>query len=233
MVPTKPVRRCYWAYVSYQPRDVILAGMMAAHVSCAIGPLHDSDVWAPDDLYNRLRSAPKGAACVMADQSRIPVLKLKLEHVGHVVALDVPDKGLQEVPQLLDVKKAHTHVLMHYPSAVTAQGALDALDGYMDVSYVEPVGSPCAYYRYLTHADNPAKAQYDVRDIIHLGDITSSLGDLPDESWDVVRHLMEYICSLPMTDRSFRRVVQYMCEQGRWEVVKELRAHAYYYKQLL
>lgn len=232
-MPAKPVRRAYWAYVSYQPRDVILAGMMAAHVSCAIGPVHDADVWGPDDLYNRLRSAPKGASLVMADQSRISVAKLKLDQVGHVVALDVPDKGLHVVPQLLDTKKAHTHVLMHYPSAVTAQGALDALDGYMDVSYVEPVGSPCAYYRYLTHADNPDKAQYDAQDIIHLGDITSSLGDLPDESWDVVRELMEYICSIPLSDRSFRAVVQFMCEQGRWEAVKELRAHAYYYKQLL
>lgn len=230
---SKPVRRAYWAYVSYQPRDVILAGMMAAHVSCAIGPVHDSDVWGPDDLYNRFRSAPKVAACVMVDQSRIPVSKLRLEQVGHVVALHVPGEGLSDVPHLLDVKKAHVHVLMHYLSAVTAEGALDSLDGYLDVSYVEPVGSACAYYRYLTHADNPEKAQYNPQDIIHLGDITSSLGDLPDDSWDVARHLMEFICSIPLPDRSFRAVVQSLCEQSRWEEVKELRAHAYYYKQLL
>lgn len=230
---SKSLRRAYWAYVSYQPREVILAGMMSAHVSCAIGPVHGSDVWGPDDLFNRFRSAPKGSACVMADQSRIPAAKLKIAQVGHVVALDVPSKGLQDVPQLLDSKKAHTHVLMHYPSAVTAQGALEALDGYLDISYVEPVGSPCAYYRYLTHADNPDKAQYDANNIIHLGDITSSLGDLPDESWDVVRELMEYICILPESDRTFRKVVDYMCSEGRWEEVKELRSHPYYYKQLL
>ena len=233
VVMTKVVRRAYWAFVSYQPREVILAGMVAAHVSCAIGPVHDRDVWGPDDLYNRIRSAPKGAACVLVDQSRVLAAKLDIANVGQVVALDIPNEGLKDLPQLLDVKKAHTHILLHYPRGVVAEGALDSLKGYLDVSYVEPVCSPCAYYRYLTHADSPDKAQYDSADIIHIGDITSALGDISSDSWETARSLMEYICSLPVSERSFRAVVDCMCARGRWEEVKELRAHPYYYKMLL
>lgn len=226
-------KRSYWAMVSYQPREVILAGMMAAHVSCAISPVHDRDVWSPDDLYNRVRSAPKGSSVIMLDESRVPASALKIAQVGEVVALDVPGQGLHNLPQLLDKKKAHTHVLLHYSSACLAEGVLEALRGYLQVSYVEPVGSPSAYYRYLSHQDSPDKAQYDPADIIHIGDISSSLGDTPADSWLTARSLMEYICSLPQADRSFRFVVDYMCAEKRWEEVKELRAHPYYYKQLL
>lgn len=230
---SKSVRRAYWAFVSYQPRDVILAGMMAAHVSCAIGPVHDKDLWGPDDLYNRIRSAPKGTTCVMADQSRLPVVKLDIAKVGQVLALDTPNEGLRYLPQLLDPKKAHTHVLLHYSRGVVAEGALDSLDGYLDVSYVEPVNSPVAYYRYLTHADSPDKAQYNSVDIIHIGDITSALGDNSSDSWETAMSLMDYICSLPASERTFRGVVDYMCAQGRWADVKELRAHPYYYRMIL
>lgn len=229
----RQIKRSYWAFVSYQPRDVILAGMVAAHVSCAISPLHDSDVWGPEDLYNRLRSAPKGSSVIMAGDIRVPCDRFKIEQVGSAVALHVPGQGLKELPELLSVKKAHTHVLLHYPSACLSETALESLRGYLDVFYVEPVGSPAAYYRYLSHQDNPDKAQYDPDEVIHIGDISSSFGELASDSWEASRSLMEYICTLPKSDRCFASVVDYMCSQGRWEEVKEMRAHAYFYKSLL
>lgn len=231
----RQIKRSYWAFVSYQPRDVILAGMIAAHVSCAISPLHDRDIWGPSDLYNRIRSAPKGSSVVMAgdDQLHVPVGQLRIESVGSAIALDIPKQGLRPLPELLSIKKPHTHVLLHYPSACLADSALESLKGYLDVSYVEPVGSPAAYYRYLNHRDNLDKAQYDVSEIIHIGDISSVLGDTASDSWETSRQLMEYICTLPESDRVFRKVVNYMCSEGRWEEVKELRAHPFYYKQLL
>ena len=231
----KQQKRTYWAFVSYQPRHVILAGMIGAHVSCAISPLHDRDVWGPSDLYNRIRSAPKGTLVVMAgdDQLHVPIERIKIESVGSAVALDIPKQGLKPLPELLSIKKPHTHVLLHYPAACLAENALDSLKGYLDVSYVEPVGSPSAYYRYLDHRDNPDKAQYDSSEIIHIGDISSALGDTATDSWEVSRQLMEYICTLPESDRTVRKVVDYMCAQGRWEAVKEIRAHPYYYKMLL
>lgn len=229
----RQIKRSYWAFVSYQPREVILAGMIGAHVSCAISPVHDRDVWGPSDLYNRIRSAPKGSSVVMAEDIRVPAERVKIEQVGSAVALDVPNEGLKELPELLSEKKAHTHVLLHYLAACLADNALESLKGYLDVSYVEPVGSPSAYYRYLYHADNPDKAQYDSTEVIHIGDISSALGELASDSWEASRSLMEYICSLPESDRTFRRVVEYMCSEGRWEEAKELRAHPFFYKSLL
>lgn len=229
----RAIKRSYWAFVSYQPREVILAGMIAAHVSCAISPVHDRDVWGPSDLYNRIRSAPKGSSVIMAEDIRVPCERVKIESVGSAMALDVPGQGLRDLPELLSIKKPHTHVLLHYPSACLSETALESLKGYLDVSYIEPVGSPSSYYRYLDHRDNSDKAQYDSSEIIHIGDISSSLGDTATDSWEVSRQLMEYICSLPVYERSFRAVVDYMCSEGRWEEVKELRAHPYYYKQLL
>lgn len=229
----RQIKRSYWAFVSYQPREAILAGMISAHVSCAMSPLHDKDVWGPSDLYNRIRSAPKGASVIMAGDIRIPCEGLKIEQVGSAVALDVPGQGLKELPELLSTKKAHTHVLLHYPAACLADNALQSLKGYLDVSYVEPVGSPSAYYRYLDHRDNPDKARYDSSEIIHIGDISSALGDTASDSWETSRRLMEYICTLPESDRTIRKVVDCMCAQGRWEEVKEIRAHPYYYKMLL
>lgn len=207
--------------------------MIAAHVSCAISPVHDSDVWGPEDLFNRVKSAPKGSSVIMAGDVRIPCDRLKIEQVGSAVALDVPNQGLKELPELLSIKKSHTHVLLHYPSACLSETALESLKGYLDVSYVEPVGSPAAYYRYLSHQDNPDKSQYDSDEIIHIGDISSSLGELASDSWEASRSLMEYICNLPESDRTFRHVVEYMCSEGRWEEAKELRAHAFFYKSLL
>lgn len=229
----KQQKRSYWAFVSYQPREVILAGMIGSHVSCAISPLHDKDVWGPSDLYNRIRSASKGSSVIMAEDVRVPVDRFKIEQVGSAVALDIPNEGLKELPELLSQKKAHTHVLLHYSAACLAENALESLKGYLDVSYVEPVGSPSAYYRYLDHRDCPDKAQYDSSEIIHIGDVSSALGDTATDSWEISRQLMEYICSLPTPERTFRGVVDYMCSQGRWEEVKELRAHPYYYRQLL
>lgn len=229
----RQIKRSYWAFVSYQPREVILSGMVAAHVSCAISPVHDSDVWGPEDLYNRVRSAPKGSSVIMAGDVRIPCGRVKIEQIGSAIALDIPNEGLKELPELLSTKKAHTHVLLHYPSACLSDTALESLRGYLDVSYVEPVGSPAAYYRYLAHQDNPDKAQYDSAEIIHIGDISASLGELASDSWEASRSLMEYICSLPQSDRCFASVVDYMCAEGKWEEVKEMRAHAYFYKSLL
>lgn len=229
----RQIKRSYWAFVSYQPREVILAGMVAAHVSCAISPLHDSDVWGPEDLYNRVRSAPKGSSVIMAGDVRIPCDRVKIEQIGSVIALDIPNEGLKELPGLLSTKKAHTHVLLHYPSACLSDTALESLRGYLDVSYVEPVGSPAAYYRYLSHQDNPDKAQYDSDEVIHIGDISASLGELASDSWEASRSLMDYICSLPKSDRCFAAVVDYMCAEGRWEEVKEMRAHAFFYRSLL
>ena len=111
-------RRSWWAIVSYESREVIMAGLLAAHVSCAIGPVHDKDLWGPDDVYSWIRNRPKGTSIILADDTRVDKDSLTIAQVGFAIAADIPKVGLKDVPELLSEKKAHTHILLRYTHPV-------------------------------------------------------------------------------------------------------------------
>lgn len=63
-----------------------------------------------------------------------------------------------------EAKKPHYHLLLHYTSLKSQQQVkkdLEAL-GAVGAERVRELG---AYARYLIHADNPDKAQYDIQDL--------------------------------------------------------------------
>ena len=229
-------RRSWWAIVSYQSRDVIMAGLLAAHVSCAIGPVHDKDLWAPEDVYAWLRSRPKGTSVILADGTRLDKDRLTIAQVGHALRVDIPTKGECDVPELLSVKKAHTHILLRYPHPVLLDAVLDSLSGYLvGVSYAEPVASPVAYYRYLTHLDTPSKVRYSAEDIICIGDVTSALGEREDDSYAASKRIVGYIMEQVSSHRqiTFKQLIFHYMEECDDSAIKEIRAHGYYYRQLL
>lgn len=93
------------------------------------------------------------------------IKSLAKEHLTFAVSpihnSDVDDNG--------SPKKAHFHLLLSYSSATTltnirgwfkACGMLDS-----DLHTVCVCASGVGYYRYLTHKDNPEKAQYNDNDI--------------------------------------------------------------------
>lgn len=229
-------RRSWWAIVSYESREVIIAGLLAAHVSCAIGPVHDRDLWGPEDVFAWIRSRPKGASIILVDGTRVDKDKLTIAQVGHAVLADIPKEGHKDVPQLLEPKKAHTHILFRYPHPVALDAVLDSLKGYLPAtSYAEPVGSPVAYYRYLTHMDTPAKTQYSSDDIICIGDVTSALGEREDDSYAASKRIVSYIMQQEQAHRhlSFKDLVFYYMNSCDDSAIKEIRSHGYYYRQLL
>lgn len=65
-------------------------------------------------------------------------------------------------------KKPHWHILMVYPGPKSYASMVEfcATFGGVNPIAIEQVRG---YYRYLTHKDNPEKAQYDEREIQHLG----------------------------------------------------------------
>lgn len=213
-----------------------MAGLLAAHVSCAIGPVHNQDLWGPEDLYAWIRGRPKGTSVLLADGSRVDRDRLTIAQVGCAVSVDVPRDGLMDVPELLSVKKPHIHVLLRYPHPVALDAVLESLQGYLPaVSYAEPVSSPVAYYRYLTHRDTPAKVQYSSDDIVCIGDVTSSLGEREDDSYAASKRIVSYIMEQERAHRriSFRDLIFYYMESCDDSANKEIRAHGYYYRQLL
>lgn len=61
-------------------------------------------------------------------------------------------------------KKAHWHVIAIY-SGPTSFNVVNALCSKLNAPHPQPLEQVRGYYRYLSHKDNPEKAQYDERDI--------------------------------------------------------------------
>lgn len=64
-------------------------------------------------------------------------------------------------------KKAHYHVIVTYPGPTTFN-AVKTLTDSLHQPIPQPLESVRGYYRYLTHEDNPDKAQYNNYDIQSL-----------------------------------------------------------------
>lgn len=75
-------------------------------------------------------------------------------------------------------KKAHYHVILCY-SGPTSYGVVERLTKQLNQPAPQPLEQVRGYYRYLTHADNPEKAQYssseiqtingfDIRDFVEM-----------------------------------------------------------------
>ena len=64
-------------------------------------------------------------------------------------------------------KKAHYHVILVYGSPTTFKN-VEGLTKRLNQPIPQPLEQVRGYYRYLTHMDNPEKAQYDEKDIIKL-----------------------------------------------------------------
>ncbi|WP_158653108.1 replication protein [Helicobacter baculiformis] len=64
-------------------------------------------------------------------------------------------------------KKPHWHVLLAYKGPTSYKPVLRVAE-LINATAPQPLESIKGYYRYLTHADNPEKAQYSTKDIKHL-----------------------------------------------------------------
>lgn len=62
-------------------------------------------------------------------------------------------------------KKAHYHVILVYGSPTTYNNVKALTNGQLGQTVPQPLEQVRGYYRYLTHADNPEKAQYSAGDI--------------------------------------------------------------------
>lgn len=67
-----------------------------------------------------------------------------------------------------EYKKPHRHVLIAYDGVKSAAQVREIVDKIGGVG-VEPINSLYAQVRYLTHMDNPEKAQYSTLDVLTFG----------------------------------------------------------------
>lgn len=65
-------------------------------------------------------------------------------------------------------KKPHYHVILVYGNPTTYSNVKSLTNGRLGQTIPQPLEQVQGYYRYLTHDDNPEKAQYSKNDIEHL-----------------------------------------------------------------
>lgn len=65
-------------------------------------------------------------------------------------------------------KKPHWHVLLMY-NGKKARSKIQELTNSLNAPKPQPVSDKRGYARYLIHADNPEKYQYDPKDVVQLG----------------------------------------------------------------
>lgn len=112
-------------------------------------------------------------------------------------------------------KKAHFHLLLAYASATT----LSNIRGWFnacgmpesDLHSVRVCASGVGYYRYLSHKDNPEKAQYNERDIRVFNDSDELFKKFSKSASDKIDDLVRIFQIVDELDTiSFHSLVQYL-----------------------
>lgn len=67
-----------------------------------------------------------------------------------------------------EIKKAHYHIILCYNGPTTFSNVKKLTVDKLNATIPQPLESIKGYYRYLTHKDNPEKAQYSESDIKHI-----------------------------------------------------------------
>ena len=101
-------------------------------------------------------------ACVVYPESAPDDWREQLQKTGLQCAISpLHDRDLNADNT---VKKSHYHVILAY-SGPTSYNVVKRLTDSLNQPIPQPLEQVRGYYRYLTHKDNPDKAQYDEREI--------------------------------------------------------------------
>lgn len=133
------------------------------------------------------------------------------EHLSFAVS-PLHDRDVDEDGRL---KKSHYHLLLAYSSATT----LNNICGWFnacgmpdsDMHSVRVCASGVGYYRYLTHKDNPEKAQYDDKDIRIFNDFDEIFKKFSKTVTDKIDDLVRIFQIVDKLNTiSFHSLIQYL-----------------------
>lgn len=98
-------------------------------------------------------------------------------------------------------KKAHYHVILVYGSPTTFKN-VESFTKRLNQPIPQPLEQVRGYYRYLTHMDNPEKAQYSPADIVALNgfDIADFVEMTKSEVTKYKREIVAFIQDNYMTE---------------------------------
>ena len=92
-------------------------------------------------------------------------------------------------------KKAHYHIILVYGNPTTYNNVKAFTNGKLGQTIPQPLEQVRGYYRYLTHEDNPEKAQYGKGEIQTLNgfDIADFCELTKSEVTKITREIVEFI----------------------------------------
>lgn len=141
---------------------------------------------------------------------------LAMEHLTFALS-PIHDRDVDEDGR---PKKAHFHLLLAYSSATTLNNIRSwfKVCGLPDCELhsVRVCASAVGYYRYLTHKDNPDKAQYDENDIRIFNDSDELFKKFALSEKDKIDKLVRIFQIVDELDTiSFHTLVQYLMLNDR------------------
>lgn len=109
-------------------------------------------------------------------------------------------------------KKAHYHVILMFETVKTTEQVKEITEKIGGVG-VEKINSLRGYARYLIHADNPEKAQYNKADIKQFGGVDyESICSLASDKYAAIREMIQYCTTNEII--SYADLLRYAAEQN-------------------
>lgn len=109
-------------------------------------------------------------------------------------------------------KKAHYHVILMFETVKTTEQVKEITEKIGGVG-VEKINSLRGYARYLIHADNPEKAQYEKTDIKQIGGADyESICSLASDKYAAIREMIQYCTTNEII--SYADLLRYAAEQN-------------------
>ena len=92
------------------------------------------------------------------------------------------------------LKKPHYHVLLMFDSVKTYKQVTEITEE-VKATIPQIVHSPKGLARYMTHMDNPEKAQYKTEDIVALNgaDLSELLKPSSQDRYSMIREMLQFI----------------------------------------
>lgn len=126
-------------------------------------------------------------------------LRNALTEIGIPCAYTLHDKDTLEDGTL---KAPHVHVVVSYSSVKTLKQVQDDFGSLAANGYIQPIRDMRAACRYLTHKDNPEKAQYDEVDCLNGLDIKKHLEDT-DKDKSTIKAMKQIIAYIRLNDITY------------------------------
>ena len=127
-------------------------------------------------------------------------------------------------------KKPHYHIILCFTGPVTYNTVCGITDEF-NATIPQPLESVVGYYRYLTHKDNPDKAQYKEEDIqlINGFDATQVLNSM--EVFNILKNI--HIMIMEKDIREYNDLLEYLMSEDLGDYYNVASTHTLFLNTLL